>query len=79
MVNSMQRSGTEAIRTQIQPSNQKGEITNITNSQDTKRTYGQPCEQLFTNRWPLNNRNSENYTHVVPVELSSLLLHSIKT
>ena len=34
-VRSMQRSGTEAIRTQIQPSNPKGEITNITNSQIT--------------------------------------------
>ena len=32
----MQRSGTEAIRTQIQPSNPKREITNITNSQNTK-------------------------------------------
>ena len=29
----MQRSGTEAIRTQIQPSKPKREITNITNSQ----------------------------------------------
>ena len=43
----MQRSGTEAIRTQIQPSKPKREITNITNSQNTKRTYGQPSEQLF--------------------------------
>ena len=37
----MQRTGTEAIRTQIQPSKPKGEFTNITNSQNTKRTYGQ--------------------------------------
>ena len=29
----MQRSGTEAIRTQLQPSKPKREITNITNSQ----------------------------------------------
>ena len=43
----MQRSGTEAIRTQIQPSKPKWKITNITNSQNTKRTYGQPSEQLF--------------------------------
>ena len=32
----MQRSGTEAIRTKIQPSKPKWEITNITNSQNTK-------------------------------------------
>ena len=53
----MQRSGTEAIRTQLQPSKPKREITNITNSQNTKRTYGQPSEQLFPKRWPLSNRN----------------------
>ena len=46
----MQRSGTEAIRTQIQPSKPKREITKITNSQNTKRTYGQPSEQLFPKR-----------------------------
>ena len=56
-VKSMQRSGTEAIRTKIQPSKQKREITNITNSQNTKRTYDQPSEQLFPKRWPLSNRN----------------------
>ena len=43
----MQRSGTKAIRTQIQPSKPKREITYITNSQNMKRTYGQPSEQLF--------------------------------
>ena len=32
----MQKSGTEAIRTQIQSSKPKREITNITNSQNTK-------------------------------------------
>ena len=32
----MQRSGNEAIRTQIQPSKPKWEITNITNSQNAK-------------------------------------------
>ena len=37
--------------------NQKREITNTTNSQNTKRTYGQPSEQLFLKRWPLSNRN----------------------
>ena len=53
----MQRTGTEAIRTQIQPSKLKREITKITNSQNTKRTYGQPSGKLFPKRWPLNNPN----------------------
>ena len=35
-VRSMQKSGTEEIRTQIQPSKPKLEIINITNSQNTK-------------------------------------------
>ena len=56
-VKSMQRSGTEAIRTQLQPSKPKREITNITNSQNTNITYDQPSEQLFAKRWPLSNRN----------------------
>ena len=43
----MQRSRTEEIKTQIQPSKPKRELTNITNSLNTKRTYGQPTEQLF--------------------------------
>ena len=54
-VKSMQRSGTEAITAQIQLS--KREITNITNSQNTKRTYGQPSEQIFPKRWPLSIQN----------------------
>ena len=45
-VKSMQRSGTEAIRIQIQPSKPKWEIADITNSQNTERTNGQPTEQL---------------------------------
>ena len=53
----MQRSGTEAIRTQIQSSKPKREITKITNSQNTKRTYGQPSEQLLSKRRPLSNPN----------------------
>ena len=56
-VKSMQTSGTEAIRTQLQSSKPKREITNITNSQNTKRTYGQLSEQLFPKRWQLSNRN----------------------
>ena len=52
----MQRSGNEAIRTQNQPSKPKREITYITNSQNTNRTYGQPSEQLFPKRRPLSNR-----------------------
>ena len=42
----MKRSGTEAIRTKIQPSKPKREIPNITNNQNTKRTYGLLSEQL---------------------------------
>ena len=52
----MQRSGTEAIRTQIQPSKPKREITNITNSENIKRAYGQPSEQPFPKRWPLSTQ-----------------------
>ena len=55
-VKRMQRSGIEAIRTQIQSSKPKRKITDITNNQNTKRTYGQPSEQLFLKRWPLSNR-----------------------
>ena len=53
----MQKSVTEAIRTQIQPSNPKREMTKITSSQNTKRTCGQPSEQLFPKRRPLSNPN----------------------
>ena len=53
-VKSMQRPGSEAIRTQIQPTKPNQEITKITNSQNTKRTNGQPTEQLFPKRWPLS-------------------------
>ena len=57
-VKSIQRSGTEAIGTQLQPSKPKREITNITNNQKKKKiTYGQPSEQLFPKRWPLSNGN----------------------
>ena len=55
-VKSMQRSGTEATRTEIQPSKPKWEITYITNCQNTRRTH-RPSEQLFPKRWPLSNRN----------------------
>ena len=54
---SIQRSRTEAIRTQIKPSKPTWEITKITKSQNTKRTYGQPSEQLFPKWWPLSNPN----------------------
>ena len=43
----MQRLSTEAIGTQIQPSKPKREIPKNTNSQSTKRTYGQPSEHFF--------------------------------
>ena len=53
----MQRPGTEAIRTKIQPSKPKREITKITNGQNIMSTDGQPSEQLFPKRWPLSNPN----------------------
>ena len=53
----MQRPGTKAIRTRIQPSKPKWEIPKITNSQSKKRTYGQPSEQPFPKRWSLINPN----------------------
>ena len=49
----MQRSGTKATRTQIQPS--KREITKNINSQSANKTYGLPSEQLFPKRWHLSN------------------------
>ena len=52
----MQKSRTKAITTQIQPSKPKREITNITKSQNSKRTYGQPSEQVFPKMWPLSSR-----------------------
>ena len=36
----MRRPGTEAIRTKIQPSKPKREITKITNGQNTKTSLG---------------------------------------
>ena len=42
---------------QIMHSKPKWEITKITNSQYSKRTSGQPSEQLFPKRWPLCNLN----------------------
>ena len=54
----MQRSGTEAIKTKIQPSKPKRGIIKITNSQNTKKTYGQPSEQLFPNRCLIFSQNS---------------------
>ena len=47
----------ELKQSEPKPSPGKQEITNITNSQNTKRTYGQPSEQLFLERWLLINRN----------------------
>ena len=53
-VKRMQCLGNEAIKIQIPPSKPKREITKITNSLNTKKTYNQPSEQLFPKRWPLN-------------------------
>ena len=50
---------TEAIRTQLQSSKSKWEITNITNSQTLiqREHMVKPSEQLFPKRLPLSNRN----------------------
>ena len=75
-VKSMQRSGNEAIRNQPSPQNPKREITNITNSQNTKRTYSQPSEQLFPKRLPLSIRTehqkqaTENHNKTTALERS---------
>ena len=45
-----EKSGTEAIRTQTQPAKPKREITNITNSQNTKKTHGQ--ENIWSTDFP---------------------------
>ena len=73
-VKRMQRPGTEATRTQIQPSKLNREITKIINSQNTKRTYGQPSEQLFPKRWSLSNPNRTQYEHT-QAEMSTKLRH----
>ena len=65
----MQRSGTESIRTQNQPSKLKREITYITNCQNTKITYGQLGEQLFPKSLPLSNRNGTK---------NNLTIHKVK-
>ena len=49
--------GTGAIRTEIPPFKPNREITKVTNSQNTKRTNGQPSGQLFPTRWLLSNPN----------------------
>ena len=56
----MQRPGTKRNRTKIKTYKQEWEITKITNSQNTKRTYGQPSEQLFPKRWPLENKRRKS-------------------
>ena len=58
----MQWPGTGAFRTQILPSQQKQEITKITNSQNTKRTYGQPSGPLIP--YFVFYRLSYNYFHL---------------
>ena len=52
-VKCMQISGTGAIRTQIQPSKQKREITKITKNQTTVNRVS----SYFPKRWPLSNPN----------------------
>ena len=52
----MQRPETEAIRTQIQPTKPKREITKL-HIVKIQKESGQPSDQLFLKRWPLSNPN----------------------
>ena len=72
-VKSMQRSGTGAIRTQLQPSKPKREIASITKCQNTKIAYFKPSEQLFPKRWSLSNRIQTKYN----MNTRKSLLHTI--
>ena len=76
----MQRSRTEAIRTQIQPSKPTWEIAKITSSQNTKRTYGQPSERLFPKRRSLSNpnRTTENHNKTTAFERSVINYWGLK-
>ena len=67
----MHMSGTEAIRTQIQPLKPKREIIYITYSQNTMRKYGQSSEQFFSKRWPLSIRTELKLiqTHITPYKI----------
>ena len=58
VVKTMQRSGTEAIRTQLQSKkNKTGNNYYNYNSQNTKTTNDEPSEQLCPKMWPFSNRN----------------------
>ena len=54
-VKNMQRSRTDAIRTQLQPQKPKREITNMTNSQSTKRK-----KYKFRKIKPINENGKNN-------------------
>ena len=56
-VKSIQRSGIEAIRTQLQPSKHKREITNITNSQIQREHMVNRVSSYFPKDGSLSNRN----------------------
>ena len=58
-VKSMQSPGTEAMRTEIQPSKPKWEITKITNSQNTKRKYIWSTEGVAISQKVASHRNSD--------------------
>ena len=53
--------GTDTIRTKAQPSEPKWKIMKMTISQNTKRTYSKPNEQLSPKRWPLSYLNLLKY------------------
>ena len=49
------------IRTKSPPSKPKSEISKITISQNTKRSYDKPIEQLSPKRWPFSYLNLTKY------------------
>ena len=57
----MQCPGTDAIRTKAPLSKRKWKIPEITISQNRKRTYGIPNDQLSPKRWPLSYLNLTKY------------------
>ena len=67
-VKCMERPGTEAIRTQIQSSKLKREITKMTNSQNTKRTHGQPTQ----NRPLSNPKRTKHNTNTRKVNVTEI-------
>ena len=75
----MKRAGTKVIRTQIHPSQPKREITNLTNSQNTKRTYGQPSVMVNDCKHPHEDLKLWlTVLKIIAMSNSSLFHHSVQ-